>query len=80
LAGEHVPGGDQDFARDGGLGRVLAGALGEIGVELVPGVGGSPRVLGGLDGGPAQGREPAFESAPVRERSPDWLIFGARPA
>jgi hypothetical protein len=25
-------------------------------------------------------REPALDSAPVRERSPDWLIFGARPA
>src|SRR4051812_16264286 len=25
-------------------------------------------------------RDPALESAPVRERSPDWLIFGARPA
>ena len=25
-------------------------------------------------------RGPALESAPVLERSPDWLIFGARPA
>src|SRR5215218_4414093 len=24
--------------------------------------------------------EPALDSAPVRDRSPDWLIFGARPA
>ena len=55
LAGEDVPGGDQDLARDGGLGRVLARALGDIGVELVPRVRRSPGVLGGLDGGPAQG-------------------------
>src|SRR3954451_2539282 len=36
----------------------LAGFLpasGELGVELVPGVRGSPGVLGGFDGGPAQG-------------------------
>src|SRR3954451_25079169 len=45
LAGEDVPGGDQDLARDGGLGRVLAGALGEVGVERVPGVGRSRGVL-----------------------------------
>ena len=25
-------------------------------------------------------REPAFESGPVAERSPDWLTLGARPA
>lgn len=25
-------------------------------------------------------REPAFESCPTLERSPDWLILGARPA
>jgi hypothetical protein len=37
-------------------------------------------MLGGFDGGQRSVREPALESAPVRERSPDWLIFGARPA
>ena len=66
LAGEDVPGGDQDLARDGGLGRVLAGALGEIGVELVPGVGRSPGMLGGFDGGPAQGVGAALEMRPTR--------------
>jgi hypothetical protein len=55
-AGEDVPAGDQDLPRNGGLGGVaLAVALLGIGVEPVPGVVGSPRVLGGLDGGPAQG-------------------------
>src|SRR5215207_1161625 len=54
LARQDVPGGDQDLAGDGGLGGVLAGAFGDVGVELVPGVGGSPGVWGGFDGGPAQ--------------------------
>src|SRR3954471_3346658 len=51
------------------LGQVLASALGEVAVELVPRVRWAPGVLGGLDGGPAQVRDPALESAPVRERS-----------
>src|SRR3954451_1152534 len=54
LAREDVPGGDQDLARDSGLGRVLAGALSEVGVEAVPRVRGAPGVLGSLDSGPAQ--------------------------
>ena len=59
LAREDVPGGDQDLARDGGLGGVLAGAGGDVGVELMPGVACSPGVLGGFDGGPAQRVAPA---------------------
>ena len=55
LAGEDVPGGDQDLARDGGLGGVaLAVAVLGVGVEAVPWVGRAPGLLGGLDGGPAQ--------------------------
>jgi hypothetical protein len=54
---EDVPGGDQDLARDGGLGRVgLAVAALDVGVEAVPRIGRPPGVLGGFDGGPAQGR------------------------
>ena len=34
-----MPGGDQDLAGDGGLGRVLAGPLGEIGVAARTGAG-----------------------------------------
>src|SRR5215211_6749741 len=37
VAREHVPGGDQDLARDRGLGRVVvAGAAADVEVELVP--------------------------------------------
>src|SRR3954463_16409285 len=55
LAGEHVPRGDEDLARDGGLGRVaLAVAVLGVGVEAVPRVRRAPGLLGGLDGGPAQ--------------------------
>ena len=75
-----MPGGDQDLARDGGLGRVLAGALGEVGVELVPGLVGRHACWAASTAAQRSVREPALESAPVRERSPDWLIFGARPA
>src|SRR6266511_4524831 len=47
VAGEHVPGGDQDLARDRGLGRVVvAGATADVEVELVPGVRFAPRLLG----------------------------------
>src|ERR687887_235247 len=39
VAGEHVPGGDQDLARDRRLGGVVvAGAAADVEVELVPGV------------------------------------------
>src|SRR5204862_2747150 len=55
VAGEHVPGGEQDLARDRGLGGVVvAGAAADVGVELVPGVGFAPGLLGGLDRGPAE--------------------------
>jgi hypothetical protein len=54
VAAQDVPGGDQDLAGDGGFGGVRAGAFGDVGVELVPGVGGPPGVLGGFEGGPAQ--------------------------
>src|SRR3954447_10785054 len=53
LAAEDVPAGDQDLARDGGLGGVLAGAFGEVAVEPVPGVGRAPGGVGRFDGGPA---------------------------
>ena len=80
LAGEDVPGGDQDLARDGGLGRVLARALGDIGVERVPRVRGRQACWAASTAAQRRVRDPALESAPVRERSPDWSIFGARPA
>src|ERR687886_297422 len=80
LAREHVPGGDQDLARDGGLGRVLARALGDVGVELVPRVRRAPGLMGGLDGGPAQRPRAGLGQRTGAERSPDWLISGARPA
>src|SRR5262249_12665443 len=54
LEGEHVPGGGEDLACDGGLGVVLAAAVAEVGVQLVPGVRLAPGVLGGFDGGPAE--------------------------
>src|SRR3954447_4640420 len=55
LAGEDVPGGDQDLARDGGLGGVaLAVAVLGVGVEAMPGVRRPPGLLGGFDGRPAQ--------------------------
>src|SRR6266536_5966852 len=39
VAGEHVPGGDQDLARDRGFrGAVVARAAADVEVELVPGV------------------------------------------
>jgi uncharacterized protein YqjF (DUF2071 family) len=46
LAGQDVPGGDQDLAGDGGLGRVLAGALGEVAVELAPRAARQPWIMG----------------------------------
>src|SRR5206468_7792766 len=55
VAGEHVPGGDQDLARDRGFGGVVvARAAADVEVELVPGVRFAPGVLGGLDRGPAE--------------------------
>src|SRR5215207_11495932 len=55
VAGEHVPGGDQDLARDRGLGGVVvAGAVTDVEVELVPGVRFAPGLLGGLDCRPAE--------------------------
>src|SRR6266516_1967688 len=55
VAGEHVPGGDQDLARDGCLGGVaVAGAGDDVGVEVVPGVRFAPGLLGGLDRRPTE--------------------------
>src|SRR5687767_14405166 len=55
VAGEHVPGGDQDLARDRGLGGVaVAGAASDVGVEVVPGIGFAPGLLGGLDRRPPE--------------------------
>src|SRR5215207_1084804 len=55
VAGEHVPGGDQDLARDRGFrGVVVARAAADVEVELVPRVRFAPGVLGGLDRGPAE--------------------------
>jgi hypothetical protein len=60
-----VPGRDQDLAGDGGLGGVgFAVAALDVGVELVPGVVRAPGLLGGLDGGPAQGVGAGFGDAP----------------
>src|SRR6266508_6862218 len=39
VAGEHVPGGEEDLARDRGFGRVaVTGAAADVEVEPVPGV------------------------------------------
>src|SRR6266511_4413179 len=55
LAGEHVRGGDQDLARDRGLGRVaVTRAATDVEVELVPGVRFAPGPLGRLDSRPAE--------------------------
>src|SRR3979411_747821 len=55
VAGEHVPGGDQDLAGDRGLGRVgVSGALADVEVELVPGVRFPPGLLGRFDCRPAE--------------------------
>src|SRR5215213_8924125 len=56
LERQDVPAGDQDLARDGGLGGVAlaAAALLDVEVELMPWVVRSPRLLGGLDRRPAQ--------------------------
>src|SRR6266550_1038980 len=55
VAGEHVPGGDQDLARDRGLGGVgVTGPTTNVEVEVVPGVRFAPGLLGGLDRRPAK--------------------------
>src|SRR6266545_2642948 len=68
VAGEHVPDGDQDLARDRRLGRVaVAGAGADVEVEPVPGVRFAPRLLGRLDGRPAeQARARLAERAAAR--------------
>src|SRR6266508_6199469 len=55
VAGEDVPGGEEDLARDGGFGRVaVTGAAADVEVEVVPGVRLAPGLLGGLDRRPAE--------------------------
>src|SRR5215211_885026 len=55
VAGEHVPGGDQDLARDRGLGGVgVTRAASDLEVELVPGVRVAPGLLRRLDRRPAE--------------------------
>src|SRR5712691_9671860 len=50
VAGEYVPAGDQDLAGDGGLGGVAVSlSAADVDVQSVPGVLGSPALLGGLD-------------------------------
>jgi len=50
VAGEYVPAGDQDLAGDGGFGGVAVSLpAADIDVQSVPGVLGSPALLGGLD-------------------------------
>src|SRR3954451_18167073 len=71
VARQHVPGGDQDLARDGGLGGVAAVALGDIEVELVPRVARPPGLLGGFDRGPAQRAR-----AGLRERAGARAVAG----
>src|SRR5215211_8400813 len=68
VAGEHVPGGDQDLARDRGLGRVaVTRPATDVEVELVPGVRFAPGLLGRLDGRPAkQARARLAERAAAR--------------
>jgi hypothetical protein len=66
----------QDLARDRRLGGVLAGAISEVDVELVPGVAGSPGVLGGFDGGPAQRPRAGLRQRPGRR--PHWAALAER--
>src|ERR671937_1303629 len=68
VAGEDVPGGDQDRARDRCLGGVVvAGAATDVEVEVVPGVRFGPGLLGRLDGRPAeQARAGLAERAAAR--------------
>ena len=81
VAGEDVPGGDQDLARDGGLGGVgLAVAALGVGVEPVPGVGRAARPAGRLRRRPSAAcRGRPWRCRPVRELCPDCLIVGVRP-
>jgi hypothetical protein len=80
LAGEDVPGGDEDLACDGrfgGVGFVVA-VLG-VGVEAMPGAVGSPGLLGGLDGGPAQRGRAGLGYAPGARALPGLLDRGRQP-
>ena len=77
---EHVPGADQELSRDGRLRRVGAVAGGEPPVVLVKGLVGRQAWLAASTAAQRSVREPAFDRRPVAERSPDWMIRGARPA
>ena len=53
---------------------------GDPAVVLVEGILGRQAWLAASTAAQRSVREPAFDSRPVAERSPDWLIRGARPA
>jgi hypothetical protein len=55
VAGEHVPGGDQDLARDRGFGGVgVTRPTTDVEVEVVPGARFAPGLLRGLDRRPSE--------------------------
>ena len=79
VAGEHVPGGDQDLARDRGFrGVVVARAAADVEVELVPGFDSRQACWAASTAAQPSSREPDLFSGPVCGRpSPDWRTRGA---
>jgi hypothetical protein len=73
VEGEHVPAGDQDLARDGGLRRVAfpAAALLDLEIKIVPRVVRPRGVLRALDRRPAQRCRARPGEMPVRDFCPD---------
>jgi hypothetical protein len=79
-AREDVPGGDQDFPRDGALSWVgLVGALLDVDIQPVPGLVGRHAHCAGSIAAQRSDREPVLDSAPVRELCPGCATRGARP-
>ena len=80
LAGEDVPGGDEDLACDGRFGGVgFVVAVFGVGVEAMPGAVGSPGLLGGVEAAQRSVAGPALDMRPVRELCRDCLITGVSP-
>jgi hypothetical protein len=80
FAAEHVPAGDENLAGDGRLGRVgLAGPRLDVRVRRCRGFVSRQAPWAASTAAKRSVREPAFDSSPERERSPDCLTRGARP-
>ena len=69
-AREHVPGRDQELAGDRRLRRVLAVARGDPQVVAVPGAGGPPGLVGGLNRRPAKRPRAGLRERPGRRALP----------